>query len=72
MKLFIWEDVRVSSESYHDHGGVVIVAEDPDGAEKAWIDSQQQVPFPSAPPDHAYEVVASAPKVLVFPDAGCC
>jgi hypothetical protein len=32
MKLYIWEDVSHVSSSWHDEGGVVVIAEDLDAA----------------------------------------
>lgn len=75
MKLYIWEDLGGLTESWHDGGGVAVVAETLDEA-KALIprygdykDKDTDIGEPTA----VYELKGDHNrKVHVFPNAGCC
>lgn len=67
MKIFIWQDLENLTRSYHDSGGLVVVAE---SLERAW---QLNAACKGVVPDKVFELVGDASEEsFVFPDAGCC
>jgi hypothetical protein len=82
-KVSIYKDLEKVSTSYHEGGGAVIIADDP---QKAWNDywlgvskehssNEVYVEFTEItlpPPDYVYETDTSEDKVIIFPDSGCC
>lgn len=79
MQLYIWENVsEFLTDSYHDGGGLAIVAENlPRARElflaKATSPDKRKCEVLSRDPDELYNVDAEAKeKVFIFPDAGCC
>lgn len=64
MKL--WNYVRDLTSSWHNGGGIVVVAESLERARKiAPGDLREE-------PDKTYEVGEAAEEFFIFPDAGCC
>ena len=69
MKLFIWMRINGVTASYHNEGGLAILADTIDSA-RSMIECSDAK---KKDPDIIYEVVGkNDPIVLVFPDAGCC
>lgn len=78
MKLFIWERVSRASTSYHDEGGIAVIAEDIGAAHD--LLRKPGAYGPPVPDD--CEAFTASPDVerecggpagaWVFPDAGCC
>lgn len=67
MKLFIWDYLCELTDSYHNGGGLVVVAEDLDKA-KALNGA-----IGDNPPDRVYDLKGKNEEaVYVFPDSGCC
>lgn len=77
MKVYIYEDVEVSS-SYHNYGGLVIISDEQpkthsfehyDFKVKEYVTKTVELPEP----DHVYPIAGNAePQTFVFPDSGCC
>ena len=71
--LFVWESVEQVSYSYHDGGGVTIIADNLEAAREL---VKKMVPSGSGvfteKPDFTASVVTESDKVFIFPDAGCC
>lgn len=77
MKVYIYEDVEVSS-SYHNYGGLVIIADEQpkthsfeyfDYEVKAYVTKTVDLPEPDA----AYPLAVNVePQTFVFPNSGCC
>ena len=71
MKIYIWENVTAVTNNYHDGGGIAVIAESREAA-------RALLPYKKcgahvAEPDAEYEIAGdAAPRVFVFPDAGCC
>ncbi len=67
MKMFIWQSVSGLTDSYHDGGGLAVVAA---SLEQAWLLA------PAAKdeqPDKTYNLADSVDEeVFIFPDQGCC
>lgn len=70
MTIFIWEQVDRVSGSYHDGGGMAIIATDLNSA-RSMID-RPDCEAHTKPPDFTAEIQADSPRIWVFPDAGCC
>ena len=67
MKLFIWESLDGLTDSYHDGGGLVVVAEDLDKAKT------MNEAIGDNLPDKVYDLKGKNEEaVYVFPDSGCC
>lgn len=74
MKVFIFEDVEQVSDNYHAGGGILIVANNKDHAIKL-IEQEDYVKVTEEEWEKVvvYELKNNEePKVIVFPDAGCC
>jgi hypothetical protein len=72
-KLFIWERVNNATTSY-DEGGIVVVADDILTA-RLMLASHAPASCGAVTeaPDHTFELAGDAdPRVVIFPDAGCC
>jgi hypothetical protein len=74
MKIWLFQDVRVSKDSYHPFGGLVVVAET-EGHVKQLITRYNGVTLDDEDwenvrtfPTHSYV----PPEVFIFPEAGCC
>lgn len=67
MKIFIFEGVDGLTNSYHDGGGLVIVAKDLDEARAI------NPAIAKIQPDMTYELKGDAvSREYIFPDSGCC
>lgn len=67
MKLFIWEYLGCLTQSYHDGGGLVIIAEDLDRAKV------MNGAIGDTVPDKVYALKGKNEEAMfVFPDEGCC
>ncbi len=74
MKAFVFEAVQRVSGSYHSGGGLLIIAEDKDAAQ-ALVDVSVEVFIEQAEWDKAIVLelaLSYDPRIIVFPDAGCC
>ena len=83
MKLFIIQDVLEAGWNYHSAGGVVVIAETLDAA-KAYVAAngdenddktkrRPEITDEEWATAEVYEIAGDvAPKLYVFPDAGCC
>jgi hypothetical protein len=69
MKVFIWENLDDITPNWHDGGGVLVVAETVEA--KRQIPRRGSDPDSIPDPDHTWPVTAD-PRVIVFPDSGCC
>ena len=68
MKMFLWQSLDGLTDSYHDGGGLAVVAE---SLERAW----EMVPAAKGhDPDKTYKLAGSKlqEESFIFPDAGCC
>ena len=71
MKIYIWQEIKHCSDNYHDNGGVVVIADNLERAEK--LAMEQGCKFsPEETPDHEIETTSHDEKVIIFPNAGCC
>lgn len=68
MKLFIFEYVDALTQSYHDGGGLVVVAKDLESAKLL------QPAIKDTEPTIVYDLPAKYKEEAsyVFPDTGCC
>lgn len=73
MKCFIWRYVGKCSDSYHESGGVVVVAVDEQAA-RALANSVEGCDIKTEEaPDCVLDVLGDVePRVFIMPDAGCC
>jgi hypothetical protein len=73
MKLYVIGRAAHVSDSYHEEGGIVVVAADLDAA-KLLAASQPAVMLTDEEWAGAVEftVYDAEPQVFVFPDSGCC
>jgi len=72
MKVFVWEELDNVSPNYHSEGGLLVVAESLSAA-IVLAESKDFVVVGETEPDYVYETTDDAePRVLVFPNAGCC
>ncbi len=73
-KMFIWENVGGLTESYHDGGGVLVIAGSLDAArERLKADNvKKDSEVFSQEPSYSVPVDAAEDTVIIFPDAGCC
>lgn len=72
MKIFIWERVEKCSDSFHEEGGVVVIADNEDVARDVANSVEGCNIQPEEKPVASYDVFADEEKVFIFPDAGCC
>lgn len=86
MKLFLFEHIEYLTTNYHQDGGLVIVAADPDAARERFAAyastargeySQGDEPIQITPEEwgavKVFELAGDyEPSLTVFPDAGCC
>lgn len=88
MNIYIWQRVGHVSDNYHHYGGLAVIAADLEQARElmrtlrprySWPTDDFVPDVPSAcdaytqKPDMTYPLAGEhEPKVLVFPDAGCC
>lgn len=80
MKVFVWNNIDVMSESYHSGGGVVIIANDLKSArnlaKKEEVSASETTDYSdiyTTQPSRTIDVVsAEKPEVFLFPNAGCC
>lgn len=70
MSIYVWESVGGVSDSYHDGGGVVVVAPDLESA-RALL--PEECTARAKDPDAIYSVNGDPEsRAFLFPDAGCC
>lgn len=75
MKLFVWNNVDHVSDSYHDNGGVVAIAESLQRAREIIAEATRHAEKPCAAmtiePDLSRE--CDGPEfIAIHPNAGCC
>jgi hypothetical protein len=69
VNVYVWEDLDGLTDSWHDGGGVLVVAESLDRA-RALIPGKGDRDYE---PDLVLPVAGdTAERVIVFPNAGCC
>lgn len=76
MLLFLWQNVGGVSFSYHDGGGLMVVAKSLEEA-RTLLKSASDVPEDcgahTSDPTKVYSLKGKhVPEVRVFPNAGCC
>lgn len=74
MKIFIFEDINKVSNRYHEEGGLVIVANNKSHA-KEMIEKEKYVEVTEKEWEDVieYDIIGNhEPKLITFPDAGCC
>lgn len=73
MKIFIWERISNVTDSYHDGGGLTVIAP---SLQEARDLINKELPEDcgalTTDPDHEFTVDSEESKVIVFPDSGCC
>ena len=78
MNIHVWERTGPVSNSWHDYGGLLIVAWNIDEARELWkayaadrkLDNGDAA---EEAPDHIFNTRPdAAPQIIVFPDQGCC
>ena len=87
MKAFLWQNVVDVSDSWHNDGSVLVVAEGLSEARALFAAYSEDRKIPrsvgekgrppprrieDAAPGRVYDVGNANAEVLVFPDAGCC
>jgi hypothetical protein len=72
MKLFIWERVAGVTDSWHDEGGLTVIAPTLERARELIENECQGCTADKMPPDLEICCDPSDEQVFVFPDAGCC
>ena len=73
MTLWIFAQAEHVSGAYHSHGGLAVIATDEAGA-RALVATDPDIQLTDLEWQAAetFEVKAIAPKLWVFPNAGCC
>lgn len=81
MRIFVWEYIGPVSSSWHNSGGVLVIAESIDRA-KTLVDElrlsngitpKDLASDPLGEPELQAELVGDhEERIMVFPDAGCC
>ena len=82
MKLFIWNNLSYITFSFHNNGGVAVVADTLDAAKDAIPFCPDDLGLKTSvvnrsqrdvgEPDACFEVGDVPATVFVFPNAGCC
>lgn len=82
MKVFIWSFVSPLTGSYHNGGGLTVIAKDLEDARALilasvrdeHVDEAETCSALTKAPDAEHELARADvdPVVFVFPDAGCC
>lgn len=81
MNVYVWDYLKRMSDSYHDDGGVVVVAESVEKARELLRtkDEHGYTPVPGdsdvfdREPEVTYPTAGEvAARVFTFPNAGCC
>lgn len=86
MTLFVFEQIADATESYHSHGGLVVIARDRAHADEQlaalraapnrWRTGESECPVVTEAEWGTVQEYALAgapePRVFVFPNAGCC
>lgn len=72
MKIWIWEYLDHVSDNWHEEGGLVVIAQDEATCRTLIENSEARVTEEEWPQSLVYEIEAPEPKVIAFPDAGCC
>lgn len=76
MKMYVFERIDKVTEAWHPEGGLMVVAKDRDHA-KVILEAEHDVEVTEEEWDGALEYYLDdfyqyKPRVIVFPDAGCC
>lgn len=72
MNIYVWDYTSPVNDSYHDGGGVLIVAPTLERARALWDGDPKAL---TADPDYSWPTVdtyTGPTKVIIFPDQGCC
>lgn len=73
MMVFVWKELNQVSRRYHCEGGLMVVAENLAAARVLANATDGVVVEDTDAPTYTYVVQDDAePRVVVFPDAGCC
>jgi hypothetical protein len=75
MKLFLFERIEHASTNYHKEGGAVVIASDESTARALIASGDGEVIISDEEWSKAivFELVGEhEPRVIAFPDAGCC
>lgn len=76
MNIYIWKNLNNVTNSYHNGGGLAIVARNLDHAKelvRERLAHQEDIPNLDLNPDAVYTLANDEePAVLIFPDQGCC
>lgn len=72
--MYVWETVGDLTNSYHDGGGVVVIADNMEAARELLKThgARKGCEAFTASPDFSAPVETNEDKVFIFPDAGCC
>lgn len=71
MKVFVFEGLKKVSTSYHEGGGAIVIAKDRDHVLEITKNSTVIIEWDKL--TFEYDLKGKVdPKVIVFPDAGCC
>jgi hypothetical protein len=71
MNVYIWRDATTVSTSYHEGGGLVVIAASEEAA-RALANAEHGVVLDAAEMPDAVFPCNAEPQVFVFPNAGCC
>jgi hypothetical protein len=70
--VYVWKRIEHATGSYHESGGLLVVAETEDRARELAISKDVRL-SPEEKFDHCFPCAGEQEEiVLVFPDAGCC
>ncbi|MGL5391812.1 MAG: hypothetical protein ACRDA8_10660 [Shewanella sp.] len=73
MNIYVWERIEHCSDSYHEEGGVVVIAKSLDEAiAMAEGKGCKFTEHEAANPSEALEVAGGVEAVYIMQDAGCC
>lgn len=80
MKVFVWEYVNGLTYNYHNGGGVMIIAHDLRTARSFWLSESsssewfdpKKCELLEKEPDFVCSVEGQCPRIIEFPDVGCC
>lgn len=71
MNLYVWQEIKHATESYHSEGGVLVVADNEARARELALSQGAQIE-PNESPDLVLGMDEKYEHVMIFPNAGCC
>ena len=72
MKVYVWQEATRVSDNYHDHGGLLVIAED-EAKARTLANSTKNVHVEDGDECECLgDIYGATERVMSFPNAGCC